>query len=444
MATTSGSEGASISVLIIDDSEDMRHLVRHYVMVEWPHAKIEDWDPISHGKPGQDFPWRDYDVVLLDYRLGTEDGLLWLKEFRLNSDCPPVIFMTGQGSEDVAVRALKAGAHDYLRKHDLSQARLVGSMKDVISQTALAPPRLAFDLPDLPVADNTDEFEVQHQSIRASIAAEHRAGLKQQPVEISGYAVQRKIGAGGMSTVYLAEREADRTPTVLKLLNADLSRENEFLRRFIREYGILSKLSSPHVVKIFDQGYSDQHVYIAMEYFAGGDLKARIDRGIEPDEAISLLAQMARGLQAIHSAEVIHRDLKPQNIMFRADGSLGILDFGIAKIASEETQLTEHGQVFGTPYYMSPEQGTGKILDGRSDLYSLGVIFYEMLTGKRLYNADNAVALVYKHLHDTIPILARHLSDYQELLDRAVAKAPGDRFATAASLLAYLDQWFGK
>jgi eukaryotic-like serine/threonine-protein kinase len=444
LVTQTAFNGTAISVLIIDDSEDMRNLVRHYVMVEWPGANIEDWDPVSRGKPDEKFPWRSYDVVLLDYMLGAEDGLTWLKEFRRNSDCPPVIFMTGQGSEDIAVRALKAGAHDYLRKHDLSQARLVGSMKDAISQNEIAPPKLAFDLPDLPMDDDTGEFPVQPSGIRAAIEAEDRAGIRQRGVEISGYAVQRKIGSGGMSSVYLAERESDHALTVLKLLNADLSRENEFLRRFIREYGILSKLSTPHVVKIFDQGYTDQHVYIAMEYFAGGDLKTRIDRGIEPTEAISLLTQMARGLQAIHSAEVIHRDLKPQNIMFRADGTLGILDFGIAKIASEETQLTEHGQVFGTPYYMSPEQGTGKILDGRSDLYSLGVIFYEMLTGKRLYNAENAVALVYKHLHDNIPILPRNLSEYQQLLDRAVAKSPNDRFMTASHLLSYIDEHFAK
>lgn len=444
MTTPLGSAAAPISVLIIDDSEDLRNLVRHYIMVEWPQAKIEEWDPISVGKPGEKFPWRSYDVVLLDYMLGAEDGLIWLKEFRLNVDCPPVIFMTGQGSEDVAVRALKAGAHDYLRKHDLSQARLVGSMQDAISASEIAPPKLAFDLPDLPLSDDDEELADSAQTPRAPSAPRARLGSKQLPVEISGYAVQRKIGAGGMSSVYLAERESDGALTVLKLLNADLSRENEFLRRFIREYGILSKLSSPHVVKIFDQGYTDQHVYIAMEYFAGGDLKAPIDRGIEPAEAISLLAQMARGLQAIHSAEVIHRDLKPQNIMFRADGSLGILDFGIAKIASQETQLTEHGQVFGTPYYMSPEQGTGKILDARSDIYSLGVIFYEMMTGKRLYNAENAVALVYKHLHDNIPIFPRHLADYQELLERAVAKTPADRFASAGTLLAYLDRRFAK
>lgn len=429
----------SPAVLIIDDSEDMRLLVRHYILVEWPNAKIEDWDPISRGKPGADFSWRSYDAVLLDYMLGKEDGLVWLKEFRRDPGCPPIIFMTGQGSEEIAVKALKSGAHDYLRKHDLSQGRLVGSLRDAISENDISPPRLAFDLPDLPVSEPDEESQVKSNSIRAAMQAESDAPLRPTKLEISGYTIRRKIGSGGMSSVYLAERRSDEAMIVLKVLNADLSRENEFLRRFIREYGILSKLSSPHIVKIFDQGYTDQNVYIAMEYFAGGDLKARIDRGIEPDEALDLLTQMAKGLRAIHAADVIHRDLKPQNIMFRDDGSLGILDFGIAKIASEETQLTEHGQVFGTPYYMSPEQGTGKILDARSDLYSLGVIFYEMLTGRRMYNAENAVALVYKHLNDPIPVLPKNLSHFQSLLERVVAKSPEDRFTTASALLAYIE-----
>ena len=432
----------SPTVLIIDDSEDMRQLVRHYIMVEWRGAKIEDWDPVVRGKPGSDFPWRKYDAVLLDYMLGAEDGLIWLREFRRDPNCPPIIFMTGQGSEEIAVQALKSGAHDYLRKHDLSQGRLVGSLRDAFSENDIAPPPVAFDLPDLPMTENIGAVATRSHSIRDAMVAQDTATSHQPRLDISGYAVLRKIGSGGMSTVYLARRESDDALTVLKLLNADLSRENEFLRRFIREYGILSKLSSPHIVKIFDQGYTDQHVYIAMEYFAGDDLKARIDRGIPPEEAIVLMIQMAKGLQAIHAAEVIHRDLKPQNIMFRADGSLAILDFGIAKIVSEETQLTEHGQVFGTPYYMSPEQGTGKILDARSDLYSLGIIFYEMLTGKRMYSAENAVALIYKHLNDPIPFLPAQLSQYQTLLDRAVAKAPQDRFESAASMLAYIEKQF--
>jgi eukaryotic-like serine/threonine-protein kinase len=427
----------AIRALIIDDSPDMRLLVGHYLLVEWPTAQIEEWDPLERGKPDFGFDWSRYDVVLLDYRLGMEDGLAWLKEFKQSPECPPIIFMTGQGSEDIAVRALKAGAADYLRKHDMSQGRMVASIKDAIAAAASVPPPSKAES-----FLTTQAFGRNIASVRGSLASEVRARKALDELDITGYWVRRKIGSGGMSSVYLAERDTDKAPIVLKVLDAELSYQNEFLQRFIREYGILSKLAHRNVVRIYDQGYSDEHVYIAMEYFSGGDLKARIDRGIAPAEAIAIFKQIANGLQAIHAAEVVHRDLKPQNIMFRPDGSLAILDFGIAKIASEETQLTEHGQVFGTPYYMSPEQGTGSRLDGRSDLYSAGVILYEMLTGKKLFSADNAVALVYKHLHDEIPLLTAPLSRFQDLLDRIVAKKPEDRFQSAASLSNYLSQHF--
>jgi serine/threonine protein kinase len=351
--------------------------------------------------------------------LGNEDGLTWLKEFKKNPACPPVIFMTGQGSEDIAVKALKAGAADYLRKHDLSQARMVNAIRDAIAAAA-APP------------SNVEAFAATQTGL-PGIRGRLTPPLPRKSVdqlEITGYGIRRKIGSGGMSTVYLAERQTD----------AELSYQNEFLQRFIREYGILSKLSHSNVVKIYDQGFTDEHVYIAMEYFSGGDLKTRIEAGIEPEQVVKIFTQMVKGLEAIHAAGVVHRDLKPQNIMFRADDSLAILDFGIAKIASEETQLTEHGQVFGTPYYMSPEQGTGSKLDARSDLYSAGVIFYEMLTGKKLFSADNAVALVYKHLHDEIPVLPARLAPHQALLDRIVAKKPEDRFPSATSLLRFLSR----
>lgn len=428
-----------VSALIIDDSPDMRVLVRHYLLVEWPDAEIEEWDPITQGQPGAGFDWNRYDVVLLDYMLGKEDGISWLKTFRAHPACPPVIFMTGQGSEDVAVQAIKAGAVDYLRKHDLSQARLVASVREVALPRPATPPQsnANFDLPVL---------EVSGRSV-PSPAAPNRPPAPPRSLtdslEVTGYTILRRIGAGGMSTVYLAQSNVNTPLVVLKVLDGKLLHETEFLKRFIQEYGIISKLHTPHVVKIFDQGYSDDHMYIAMEYFSGGDLKDKIDQGMDADEAIDDLAQMAKGLEAIHAAGVVHRDLKPQNIMFRTDGSLAILDFGIAKVLSDATQLTQHGQVFGTPYYMSPEQGTGAKLDGRSDLYSIGVIFYEMLTGQKMYMADNAVALVYKHLHDAVPSLPAEFLPYQSLLERLVAKKAKDRFGSAAELLQCLAYEFG-
>src|SRR5262249_12750148 len=151
-------------------------------------------------------------------------------------------------------------------------------------------------------------------------------------VAINGYKVLRRIGSGGMSTVYLAERLQDNQELVMKILDSKLCEDNEFLMRFIQEYGLIAKIESPHIVKIYDQGFTDRHVYIAMEYFAKGDLRARIRAGVTPQDAVRLLFEIAGALEAIHAHGIVHRDLKPENIMFRADDSLAIVDFGIAKM----------------------------------------------------------------------------------------------------------------
>lgn len=413
----------SPAVLIIDDSPDFCQLAKRFIQVEWAQAKVDTWDPPTRGREGLTQALAKYDVVLLDYMLGTDDGLTWLRQLKIDATCPPIIFLTGHGSEAVAVEAMKLGASDYLRKHDLSKQRLIHAISDC---TAGAQP-VAVSRPAT--------------SVHLVAKRQERSGAINR-IEISGYTVVRKIGEGGMSSVYLARRTGDDLQLVLKIVDAELSKNDEFLRRFIRECGIISKIDSPYVARIFDQGFSQEHAYLAMEYFAGGDLKVRIDKGLAAPAALSIVRQLAIGLKAVHATGVVHRDLKPQNILFRTDDTLGIVDFGIAKHVEDKAQLTVHGQVFGTPYYMSPEQGLGKALDARSDLYSVGVIFYEMLLGKRLYTADNAVSLVYKHIHDDIPVLPAKFSPYQHLLDRLVAKRPADRFESAGALLKHLRDAF--
>jgi eukaryotic-like serine/threonine-protein kinase len=428
-------------VLIVDDSPDFRMLARQFILVEWPDANVADLDPLHQHKPDHRFDWTQYDVVLLDYLLGEEDGLEWLKDFKLMSHIPPVVFLTGSGSEEVAVRALKLGAADYLRKHDLSRARLVKAISESIAGHAQLEARRQMLATMSRTMPGFGESTVPNNEAGAFPTSRRKDGAVTL-ILINGYRVLRKIGNGGMSTVYLAERVDNNQKTVLKILDAELGKNREFLKRFIQEYGIISKLQSPYVVKIHDQGFTEEHVYIAMEYFPGGDLKAKIDQGMFALDALQVLSQIAKALQAIHAAGVVHRDLKPQNIMFRADGTLAILDFGIAKVVAEQNDLTEHGQVLGTPYYMSPEQGTGKAVDGRSDIYSAGVILYEMLTGKRLFAADNAVSLVYKHIHDEIPHLPAALALYTPLLSRLVAKNPEHRFQDGLSLAQYLRDQF--
>lgn len=416
-------------VLVVDDSEDFRLLVGQYISVEWSDAEVTEWDPVTQGDIDDNYDLGKHDVMLLDYVMGKADGLEWLKRLRRRSDCPPVIFLTGAGNEQVAVLALKNGAFDYLRKHDLSKARLVEAVRAAMDE------RKAAEITQR-MARTAALSELESAPEVARVTAGDAPNA--QVIEINGYNVIRKIGSGGMSTVYLVTRIEDKQQLVMKILDSKLCEDNEFLMRFIQEYGMISKIESHHIVKIFDQGFTDRHVYIAMEYFAKGDLRARIKGGITPEESIGLLRQVALALQAIHEHGIVHRDLKPENIMFRDDDSLAIVDFGIAKMISDVNSLTQTGHILGTPYYLSPEQGKGEALDGRSDLYSAGIMLFEMLAKKRPFTATTPIALVNKHISDPVPRLPAGLERYQELIDVLMAKSPSSRFASAKQLHEYL------
>jgi serine/threonine protein kinase len=162
-------------------------------------------------------------------------------------------------------------------------------------------------------------------------------------------------------------------------------------------------------------------------------------RGIVPLEAVGILRQMAAALAAIHAAGVLHRDLKPGNVMLRADGTIALIDFGLAKQLTLDAEITATGEIFGTPYYMSPEQGHGRDVDARSDVYSLGVIFYEMLTGKKPFLAPTPMAVIYKHSHAPIPRLPDDLAPWQPLLDKLLGKEPQDRYQSAAEICTAID-----
>ncbi len=263
-----------------------------------------------------------------------------------------------------------------------------------------------------------------------------------EPVRLKGYRVTKKIGAGGMTEVYLAEREADGLPIVLKVLDSRGKEASEHLVRFIQEYALLSQINHPHVIRIHDQGFSDEHAYIAMEYFECGDLRALFGPGMTRERALTVGRQLALALAAIHSHGIVHRDIKPENVMLRSDGSVALADFGIAKSMLEAESLgltqTRHGDVVGTPYYMSPEQVSGKAVTVRSDLYSLGVMLFEMLAGQRPFVADSLESLLAKHLHADTPHLPAAHAALQPIVNRLMAKNPDDRYASADALLADL------
>ena len=263
-------------------------------------------------------------------------------------------------------------------------------------------------------------------------------------VRLKGYRITQKIGSGGMTEVYLAEREADGLNIVLKILDSHGKDASEHLVRFIQEYALLSKITHPHVIRIYDQGFTDDHAYIAMEYFERGDLRKLFGPEMTQKRALGVIREVAGALDAIHRRGIVHRDIKPENIMQRIDGSVALADFGIAKsmLQAEGMGLTQthHGDVVGTPYYLSPEQASGKVITTQSDLYSLGVMMFEMLAGKRPFIAESLDMLLAQHLHAETPALPPAHAHLQPIVNKLTHKDLALRYASAQDLLADMER----
>jgi len=231
-----------------------------------------------------------------------------------------------------------------------------------------------------------------------------------------------------MSTVYLAIQLSVGREVALKVMSPALNADPIFSERFQREANIVGQLSHPHIVAIYDIGRYKNLNYIAMDYLAGGSVHDKMANGLSAQESLRIIQEIANSLDHAHEKGYIHRDIKPENILFREDGASVLSDFGVAKTVSSASKMTNAGTVVGTPHYMSPEQARGKPVDGRSDIYSLGVVFYEMLTGSVPFRAEEAVAIAIKHLTAPIPTLPPQHSLFQAVLNKLLAKDPDDRY----------------
>lgn len=258
-------------------------------------------------------------------------------------------------------------------------------------------------------------------------------------MELPGYRIIRKIAQGGMSTVYLAIQLSVGREVALKVMSPALNADPVYSERFQREANIVGQLSHPNIVAIYDIGRHEDYNYIAMDYLPGGSITDKLKAGISVQEALRITREIAKALDHAHEKGYIHRDIKPENILFREDQSAVITDFGVAKTVASASRMTNAGTVVGTPHYMSPEQVRGRPVDGRADIYSLGVVFFEMLTGTVPFDAEESVAVAVKHLTAPIPRLPAQYLAYQKIVDSALAKEPNDRYQRGSDLVAAID-----
>ena len=400
----------SLRLLVIAARADQRLLIRKHVEIEWQ------------------------DAIVIEHRLGEEPPLD--PQFSANGFDAAIIV----GTEPIA--AVESFLAEQLAKPEFAPIVTV-----LLQDEPLSPPSPVRGLQRL-YGPKIDRVRLCDAIMRASRERKQAiAVLRTTPdyalrsrfgsLLIRGHRCIKQIGSGGMCTVYLAESERAASLVVLKVFSQvpDVSERMVNFDRFLQEYEIVAGLKHKNIVRIYDLGIADDHAYIAMEHFPSGDLRQRMKYALSPATALRYVAQIASSLDAIHAVGVLHRDLKPANVMLRADGSLCLIDFGLAKANEKDIELTGNREIFGTPYYMSPEQGHAEAIDARSDLYSLGIMFYEMLIGHKPFNGSNAMEVIYKHKRAELPQIAPQFEVFSGVLRRMLAKSPNDRFQSARELL---------
>lgn len=260
--------------------------------------------------------------------------------------------------------------------------------------------------------------------------------------DIPGYKMLSMIGEGGVAKVYLALQENLHRKVAIKLLNPFNLKDRETAKRFQREAKTAANLSHSNIVQIFDTGVAGEYHFIAMEYLEDS-LKERLrlnpDHSMHPTAALNIMEDLLKAMDYVHFRGVYHRDIKPENIMFRQDSTPVLVDFGIARVYDASVRLTGSDSVMGTIHYMSPEQCSGSDVDGRSDIYSLGVVLFEMLTGMKPYKGNKWITILHQHMEAPVPLLPTHLRLYQPLIDHMMSKELDKRISTGAQFMRLLN-----
>jgi len=396
--------------LLVSADPEVKARLQDTLASSWPGAELRHHDPKSAGRLPAGFVAAGFDALLLALADDRAARIDWLRDLAARLEFAPVIVFGGEAAE-TPIEALDVHR---VAADPVPSAPLLDLLREVSRRRRL---------------------ERSLQRSHANADAKYRFG----DITIRGHRPLRLIARGGASSVHLAESERLGDIVALKVLDRvpDTTGDLRDFERFLDEYQILASLDHPNVVRIHDIGVADDHLFIAMEYFATGSLRTKMREPLAAAEALAIAAAVARALQTVHAVGVLHRDLKPGNVMIREDGSIALIDFGLADVV--DAAVPGVGRILGTPEYMSPEQGHGGALDARSDLYSLGIVLYEMLVGRRPFSGDTPFAVLYQQRNAPLPRLPQHIAILTPLLDRLLAKRPDDRFANAAAAAAAIE-----
>jgi DNA-binding NarL/FixJ family response regulator len=418
---------ATAPVLLVVGGDPKRlQWLTHHVTSHWPDAQVTTAAPEGAGSLTSLMQAREPHALILQVDFVDDgascrdlDAVAQLLRAHPAAYC---IVLADNGSEMAAVRAMKSGARDYLPLTGITRDSLLAAVTEALADAA---------------AKRRADAETKRRAAAADVMP--AAGLEAPQLRVPGYAIVKEISTSNFSQVFLARSERLRRNVVLKVMNRGTSpRELDDAERFQREYEIISSIAHRAIAEIYDFGTLPEHKYLAMEHLPCGDLRDRLRNPLSIDESLYYLRSIAEALRVIHVFGILHRDLKPANVMLREDNSPVLIDFGLARRSMDEAGTTGAGQVLGSPFYISPEQSQGHKVDARTDLYSLGVMFYEMLTGQRPYSGRSAVAILAQHAGSPVPILPPNVALQQALLDRLMAKRPEERYASADELLADL------